>query len=72
MTVVIDANLVAALILPLPYSDLATEQMARWKRSGEQVYAPNLLEYDLASVFGKAVASGWVSTDDAAGALRDI
>lgn len=55
MTVVIDANLIAALVLSLPYSELASQKIVAWKKSGREIVAPFLMEYELASVFRKAI-----------------
>jgi hypothetical protein len=40
MSVVVDANLIVALILPLPYSDQAARAVQIWKDSGIELYAP--------------------------------
>lgn len=72
MSLVIDANLVAALVLPLPYSERVAEKIADWKRDGVQLCAPLLLEYEVASILRKAVVSGWMSTDAALGAMWGI
>ena len=69
---IIDANLVAALVLPLPYSDHAAEQIITWKRDGAELLAPMLLEYELTAVLRKAVAAGWLTTELAIKALEDV
>ena len=63
MSAVIDANLIAALVLPLSYSDGATEKIIAWKRTGGELLAPTLLEYELTAVLRKAVVAGWLNTD---------
>ncbi len=50
VTVVVDSNMVVALILPLPFSNSATEAFRRWRADGERLVAPALLEYELTSV----------------------
>lgn len=72
MSVVIDANLIAAVVLPLPYSGQATERITRWKRAGVELLAPVLLEYEVAAVLRKAVVAGWLTTDLAIEAMRMI
>jgi hypothetical protein len=37
---VVDASVVLALALPLPYSDLASARIRALKASGEELYAP--------------------------------
>ncbi len=62
MSLVVDANLVAALVLPLPYSDQATRKILNWKQAGTTLYAPVLLEYEMAAILRKAVVAGWLTT----------
>jgi predicted nucleic acid-binding protein len=70
MRVIVDANLVAALALPLPYSEQASNKMATWKRTGVELHAPLLLEYELASIVRKAVVVEWMTTGAAVEALH--
>ncbi len=70
MNIVVDANLVAALALPLPYSEWVAEKMVAWKRAGIELHAPSLLEYELASILRKAVVAGLMTTDAAVEAMR--
>ena len=72
MSAVVDANLVAALVLPLPFSDQAAERIASWKHSGERLFAPTLMEYELDSVLRKAVALRLMTTAQAREALRQL
>ena len=72
MSVVVDANLVAALALPLPYSEQATAKMLAWKQAGVELHAPLLLEYELASILRKAVVVGLMTTEDAAQTMRRL
>ncbi|MGD8792291.1 MAG: type II toxin-antitoxin system VapC family toxin [Anaerolineae bacterium] len=72
MSIVVDANLVAALALPLPYAERAAEEMMAWKRGGVELCAPMLLEYELASILRKAVTANLMSTDDALQAMERI
>lgn len=70
MNVAVDANLVAALVLPLPYSEQAADKMAAWKRARIELHAPLLLEYELASILRKAVVADLMTTDAAAEVMR--
>ena len=72
MSVVIDANLIAAAVLPRPYSDQATERITTWKRAGVELLAPVLLEYEVAAILREAVVAGWLTTDLAIEAMRMI
>jgi predicted nucleic acid-binding protein len=72
MSAVIDANLIAALVLPLPYSDEATRAMMNWQRTGTELIAPVLLEYEVAAILRKAIVAQWLSEDLALEALDTI
>lgn len=72
MSAVIDANLIAAVVLPLPYSDQATQRMTIWKRAGVELLAPILLEYEIVAILRKAVVAQWLTTDLAVEAIEKI
>ncbi len=72
MSVVVDANLVAAMVLPLPYSDLATHRITSWKRNRVGLLAPILLEYEVAAILRKAVVAGLLTTLLAVEAIHKI
>jgi predicted nucleic acid-binding protein len=72
MSAVIDANLVVALVLPLPYSDQATQKIVVWKQSGLALLAPILLEYEIAAVLRKAVVAQLLTTDLALEAMGKV
>jgi predicted nucleic acid-binding protein len=72
MSAVIDANLIAALVLPLPYSDQATQKIVDWKRAGFELLAPVLLEYEIAAILRKALVAQWLTTDLALEAIGKI
>lgn len=72
MSAVIDANLLAAVVLPLPYSDQATQRMTVWNQAGFDLLAPVLLEYEIAAILRKAVVAQWLTTDLAVEAIDKI
>jgi predicted nucleic acid-binding protein len=72
MSAVIDANLIAALVLPLPYSDQTTQKVVAWKQAGLELLAPVLLEYEVAAILRKAVVAQWLTTDVALEALGKV
>ncbi len=72
MSAVIDANLIAAVVLPLPYSDQATHRITAWKRAGVELLAPVLLEHEIAAILRKAVVAQWLTTDLAVEAMGRI
>jgi predicted nucleic acid-binding protein len=72
MSAVIDSNLIAAVVLPLPYSDQATRKIIAWKRAGTELLAPVLLEYEIAAILRKAVVARWLTTDLAVEAVGKV
>jgi predicted nucleic acid-binding protein len=72
MRIVLDANVVAALVLPLPYSDQATQRMIGWQGTGTGLFAPTLLEYELVTVLRKALVTGMITADEASLATKDL
>jgi predicted nucleic acid-binding protein len=72
VSLVIDSNLVAAIVLPLSYSEPAGNRMIAWKKAGEELFAPTLWEYELTSIFRKAVVADLLNAEEAVGALHRI
>jgi predicted nucleic acid-binding protein len=70
VSVVVDANLIGALVIPLPYSEAAAQKMSAWKQDREEIFAPTLLEYEVITILRKAVVAKLLSSDGAAEALR--
>jgi predicted nucleic acid-binding protein len=60
------------LVLPLPYSDQATQKIMAWKRAGLELLAPVLLEFEIAAVLRKAVIARWLTTDLAIEAIGRV
>lgn len=63
MTIVIDSNIVAALVLPVPYTPQAIQQMAHWDNVGEPLIAPVLFEYEIITLIRRSVVSGQLEKD---------
>lgn len=72
MKVVVDANVITSLAIPLPYSGAAAQRLAIWKQSGVEIIAPALLEYEVALVLWKAITSKMFTPEDAINALHEI
>jgi predicted nucleic acid-binding protein len=68
--VVLDANLVMALAVVLPYSERTTALVEGWQRDRIPLYAPLLWEYELATAVRKAVALGALLEGQAAVVLE--
>jgi len=72
MNVVLDANLIVSLVLPLPYSDSATAQVLNWKQNLVRLSAPALWSYEVSTVLRKAVVAGYLPADQRNFALEQI
>ena len=72
MSVVIDANLVTAVVLPLPYSVQAVHTLTKWKRAGVELVAPLLMEYEVTTVLRRAAVAGWLTNETAVEAMSMI
>jgi predicted nucleic acid-binding protein len=72
MSLVIDANLVVALAIPLPYSEAARNKLVSWKAADEQIFTPMLCEYEVTSALRKAVNVGLLDSEQGMLALRNI
>lgn len=72
MTIVVDANIVAALVLPLPYSPQAIDQMDFWRRSQEYLIAPLLFEYELMTLLRRSVVYGQIERSNMAIAMDSL
>jgi predicted nucleic acid-binding protein len=55
---VVDASVVVAVLLPLPYSARAVARLRALKEAREEIYAPALMEYEVCSTLHRAVARG--------------
>lgn len=72
MNVVLDANMVAAIFLPLPYSGRVSQQMSLWRAVEADLFAPVLLDYEISSVLRKAVVSALITGPEATEILKHI
>ncbi len=69
---VIDANIALALVIPVPYSDQASERIAYWTESQTRLAAPSLFGYEVTSGMRKAVTLGVLTHERAISALESI
>ena len=72
MNIVLDANLIASLVLPLPYSEAATSQLLAWKREQVTFAAPALWSYEVSTVLRKALVAGYLLANQLEFALEQI
>jgi len=72
LIIVLDANLIASLVLPLPYSRVAAAQILEWKRHSFTLAAPSLWCYEVSTILRKALAAGYLKADQLDNALMKI
>lgn len=58
MTTVVDANIIASLFLPATYSAQSMGLMKSWDDVGEDLIAPILFEYEMATIVRRSVTTG--------------
>jgi predicted nucleic acid-binding protein len=72
VSVVIDANITAALFIKLPYS-LHSERLFRiWHNQGVEIFAPAPWPAEVVSALVKMISVGQISSDDARLALASL
>ena len=72
MKIVIDANIIVALALPLPYSDAATEKIREWQEQEVEIVVPTLWHYECVSTLRKALVLNIISSEEVSEALQNI
>ncbi len=72
MNVVVDANVVAALVVSLPYSEQAASMMIAWKQAGVTLFAPLLLEYEVSTALRRAVVAGLLDVETGDRAMAQV
>lgn len=69
MQIVLDANLIAALALQLPYAPAVETKMVEWNKLGARFAAPALWSYEVGSALRKAIVTGFVPIEDLNGLI---
>jgi predicted nucleic acid-binding protein len=72
MSVVVDANLVLSLVIPVSYSPQSIHLMEMWADSSESLSTPALLEYEITSALRKLIYLGDFSREEAFSMLTNI
>jgi predicted nucleic acid-binding protein len=65
VAIVIDANLLVVMASGDTRQRMASEQVEAWITAGEEIHAPELLPYEVASAFTRLVAVRSMSSRDA-------
>ena len=69
---VLDSNICASLVLPLPYSNQALRYINTWKTAKDELIVPMLWEYEVVSILRKAVFGKVLRPDQARDSLQRI
>lgn len=72
MSVVLDANAVIVLALDKRRAGAVERLMLEWRADGEELHAPALFGYEVASAIAQAVAAGQLPEGRVAGACERI
>lgn len=72
MTIVVDDNIIAALVLPVPYSSQALRVVTAWHEAGDRLIAPILFEYEIATVVRRAAVLGHLTVSQVSAVLQRL
>lgn len=72
MTIILDANLAAAVAMPMDYTVQATQIIRNWKASQERMLAPVLFEYEIVTALRRAIALKFLTLSEAMEGLDSI
>lgn len=72
MSVVLDANALIVLALDRQRAVAVEELLRAWKAEGEELHAPVLLRYEVASALALAVSAGQLASEAVADASQRI
>lgn len=65
MTVVLDSNVVVALVLDAHRGPAVERRLREWEDAGETLHAPSLFRYEVANALARNVAAGAIDVSDA-------
>ena len=72
MTTVVDSNIIASLVLPASYSGQSKGLMKHWDDAEENLVAPILFEYELATIIRRSVVTGQLEEGQASAVLMRL
>lgn len=72
MAIVIDANLVIVVVGNDPRSRIAEARIDEWARNGEDLHAPSLLPYEVASGLTRIVRAGGLPSEQLLPAWQSV
>ena len=72
MTVVLDSNVVTALVLDDHRAKAIEPKMREWKDMGEALHAPALFRYEVANALVRNIVAGQIESADAKAAWQRV
>ena len=69
---VIDANILVALVLPLPYSQAARDHVQAWQKAGVGMAAPSLIYFETNNALLRSTRSVLIAGDDLRRCVEDL
>lgn len=72
MTVVLDSNVVVALVLDVRRGPAVERRLREWEDAGETLHAPSLFRYEVANALTRNIAAGAINASDARSAWEQI
>ena len=72
MTVVLDASVVAALVLDAKRGKVIERRLREWEDADEALHAPSLFRYEVASALTRNIVAGTIDSADAKTAWQRI
>ena len=72
MTVVLDSNVVVALVLDAQRGPIVERRLREWEDAGETLHAPSLFRYEIANALTRNIAAGTIDASDATPAWERI
>lgn len=72
MSVVLDANVLVALLVADEHQPAAQAHLEEWLDTGEDLHAPGVLPYEVANVLARLVFEGALDVDDVTEIWQDL
>lgn len=72
MTVVLDSNVVLALVLDAHRGPAVERRLREWEDAGENLHAPSLFRYEVANALTRSIVAGAIDASDADSAWERI
>lgn len=72
MSVVLDANVIVALLVADEHQPAARAHFEEWLGAGEEIHAPGVLPYEIANVLASLVFQGALTVNDVTEIWHDL